>query len=317
MKNNIDKKDKIVSNSYDNGVDFIIISFDLPKFDYVRLCVESIIKYWDSIEYTIYIIVNYENKDEIDFHKQFFKDNSNIVILEGVNQKDNTIRGTNAAVTHNNRLVVLREGQVVGNTFHKGKIDGCQIAAGGINGSLAFNKAFKYGNREYICTIDRDAIFLSNEALSLIPLTDKYCFISNRYCPEKVFNKSGGGIARDNLFFSKRSFFDMIEDEKYVEKEIWSYSPRNCDYRDMSGNLTWYAEQKGLKFLVLKNSYRDSFREDNGLWKKHILNITHPYSEQAWLNDKPIFFHHGRGGYRRSSTLSEWVEEVEKYLNIS
>ena len=42
IKNNINKKDKIVSNSYDNGVDFIIISFDLPKFDYVRLCVESI-----------------------------------------------------------------------------------------------------------------------------------------------------------------------------------------------------------------------------------------------------------------------------------
>tara|TARA_A100001015_G_C14906519_1_gene678577 strand:- start:41 stop:358 length:318 start_codon:yes stop_codon:yes gene_type:complete len=98
IKNNINKKDKIVSNSYDNGVDFIIISFDLPKFDYVRLCVESIIKYWNSIEHSIYIIVNYENKNEIDFHKQFFKDNPNIIILEGVNQKDNIIRKENGEV---------------------------------------------------------------------------------------------------------------------------------------------------------------------------------------------------------------------------
>ena len=148
-------------------------------------------------------------------------------------------------------------------------------------------------------------------------LADEYCFISNRYCPKEVFQhaESGSGIARDNLFFAKRSFFDMMEDEKYVEREIWSYSPRNCDYRDMSGNFTWYAEQKDLKFLILKNSYRDRYRPDNELWKEHVLNITHMYSEQAWINETPIFFHHGRGGYRRIDTLPKWIEEAEKYLD--
>ena len=80
------------------------------------------------------------------------------------------------------------------------------------------------------------------------------------------------------------------------------------------GNITYFAQQNNHSFTVLANSYRDRFREDNGLWKKHSLDIDHPYSEQAWINNKPLVFHYGRGGYRKSSDLEEWVNKAEEYL---
>jgi len=79
--------------------------------------------------------------------------------------------------------------------------------------------------------------------------------------------------------------------------------------------MTWYAKQKGYEWLILKNSYRDDFRKDNNLWREHVLDIKHPYSEQCWIDSKPIFFHHGRGGYRRLEDLkNEWILKVEEYF---
>ena len=101
---------------------------------------------------------------------------------------------------------------------------------------------------------------------------------------------------------------------------------------DNAGNMTWYAKQKGYEWLILKNSYRDGFRKNNNLWKEHILDVgrishhtfingryvlRYPQSEQCWIDDKPIFFHHGRGGYRRLEDLkNEWILKVEEYFKI-
>ena len=51
------------------------------------------------------------------------------------------------------------------------------------------------------------------------------------------------------------------------------------------------------------------------LWKEHILDIADDYTEQAWLNERPIFFHHGRGGFRYGMD-PKWINATEKYLEI-
>ena len=46
--------------------------------------------------------------------------------------------------------------------------------------------------------------------------------------------------------------------------------------------------------------------------EEHVVNI--PYGEQAWLVDKPFFFHQTRGAYRDNDKLKEWLREAGKYL---
>jgi len=160
------------------------------------------------------------------------------------------------------------------------------------------------------------------------------------------------GIARPMLFFSKRKLYDDIESEKYVEKGIWTYSPWNADYRDTGGNITWYAQQKNKPFAILQNSYwtppkrvRYSIKNiDVDKWhhsnepnrsadtagytqhwagSEHVLNFSNRYmgehnfwNEQAWLYDRPIFFHFGRGGSRDDTAMEWWVKVAGEYLGL-
>ena len=286
------------------GIDFVIVSY--CKHDYVRLCVESIKKFVD-IPHTIHIVVNYlEKEKEINLHKEMFKDSENVNILEGCDQSETLDKSRLP------RFVQLKD--------RIGKIDGCKVASGSYYGTWATNIGIKNGNRKYVCVLDQDTILLDYCMKELIDLSEKYLFISNRWDPGSSFthipsDKWEDGMARVMLCFSKRSLYDDIESENYVEKEIWQDSPWNCDYRDNAGNLTWYANEKNKEILVLKNSYRDRFREDNSLWKEHILDIADDYTEQAWLNERPIFFHHGRGGFRYGMD-PKWTNAVEKYLEI-
>ena len=52
----------------------------------------------------------------------------------------------------------------------------------------------------------------------------------------------------------KKSIYDEMESENYIERGMWQDSPWNCDYRDNAGNLTWYANEKNKEFLIMKNS---------------------------------------------------------------
>lgn len=277
---------------YKEGIDFIIISYCKP--DYVRLCVKSIEKFIKDINHSIYVIVNYLDKEkEIKYYQELFKDNPNVIIIEGVDQSKTTKIGP--------------EGEFTQTKLWVGKIDGCKVASGSKYAELANTIGIKQGNRKHICILDQDTIFLNSCFGELIELANKYFFISNRWDPGNIFSNCKNphpklGMARAILWFSKRSIFE--------DNNLYP----TCDYRDAWGNITYFAQNNNYEFLVLKNSYRDRFRPDNGLWKEHVLNITHPYSEQAWLNEKPIFFHHGRGGYRKSSTLPEWIKETENYL---
>lgn len=286
------------------GVDFVIVSY--CKHDYVRLCVESIKKFVD-VPYTIHVVVNYlEKEKEMNLHKEMFANFDDVNVLEGCDQSETLDKSRLP------RFVQLVD--------RIGKIDNCKVASGSYYGTWATNIGIKNGNRKYVCVLDQDAIFLDSCINELMDETEKYMFISNRWDPGSIFtnissNDWEDGVARIMLCFSKRELYDDMESENYVEKGIWSDSPWNCDYRDNAGNLTWYAKQKNKEILILENSYRDNFREDNGLWKEHVLNIADDYTEQAWLNGRPIFFHHGRGGFRYGMD-PKWTNEVEKYLEI-
>ena len=229
---------------YKDGVDFIIVSF---KLDYTRLLVESIKKYIKGIPYTIHVVVNYINKDEIDKNIQYFKNNKNVIVHEGIDQSSDTDIGT--------------LGQYEGNNVpRKGKIDNSTCAVLSWIGSQAINIGIKKGNRKYVCVMDHDTIFLDSCIDELIKLTKTYCFISNRWDPGSLFKEANNaigklGIARPMLFFSKRKLYDDIESEKYVEKGIWTYSPWNADYRDTGGNITWYAQQKNKPFMIVMTFY--------------------------------------------------------------
>ena len=155
--------------------------------------------------------------------------------------------------------------------------------------------------------MDQDTIILNSCFKELIKLSNQYFFISNRWDPGNIFSTCKNplpelGMARAIFWFSKRSIFE--------DNNLYP----TCDYRDAWGNITYFAQQNNYKFLILKNSYRDRFRSDNGLWKEHVLNINHGYSEQAWVNNIPLVFHYGRGGYRKLEDLEKWINETENYL---
>ena len=132
----------------EKGVDFVIVScYGENKIDYTKYNVESINRYWKSIEHTIYITVNYYNKDrEINAHKEVFKNQDNVVILEGVDQSATPIHHSHGGITHS----VVRVGL----------IDGCEIGSGGYYGSDGTNIGVKEGNREYVCVLDQRCYFL-------------------------------------------------------------------------------------------------------------------------------------------------------------
>ena len=296
----------------ETGVDFVIVScYGANKIDYTKYNVESISKYWESVEHTVYVVVNYYDKYvEMKAHEELFKNQDNVVILEGVDQSSTPIHHSHGGITHG--------------FVRTGLIDGCEIASGGYYGSDGTNVGVKAGNREYVCVLDQDAIFLDSHATELLKLLEKYKFVSNRWCPGKIFKKPislgncdgtwDDGMARIMLMLCKRELYDEIESENYVEKGIWKTSPYNCDYRDIGGQMTWYAKQKGYEWFILKNSYRDTYREDNGLWKENILD--YQWGEQAWLDEVPVFFHATQGGRRGLSEFNQWIREVRKHLKV-
>ncbi len=247
---------------------------------------------------------------------KLFKDNNNVIVLKGVDQSRTTVVSEINAITQE----IGTNAPGYPKDVSIGKVDGCKIAAGSWYGAWATNIGIDQGDRQYVCILDHDTIFLNSYAVKLLENDfSEYKFISNRWCPGNVFrhiksDKQEDGIARSMLMLSERAFYDEIAEQNYVEEGIWTSSPWNCDYRDMTGNITWYAKQKDYKVKILKNSYRDRSRPDNKLWKEHALNITDQKCEQAWLDDIPVFFHHGRSGYRSGMHIHNWVSKVEKYL---
>ena len=62
-------------------------------------------------------------------------------------------------------------------------------------------------------------------------------------------------------------------------------------------------------FAILPNSY-----ENPELKSHHILDLQ--YGEQSWINDRPVFYHHGRGSTRADELYINWIKTTSKYLGI-
>ena len=118
---------------YKKGIDFIIVSY--CKQDFVRLCVKSINQYIGNIDHTINIVVNYLDKDkEINLHREIFKNNPNVNIIEGVDQSKTTHIGPKGEFTQSKTWI--------------GKIDNCEVASGSKYAELANTIGIKKGQRE-------------------------------------------------------------------------------------------------------------------------------------------------------------------------
>ncbi len=289
---------------YNKGIDFVVISH--CKADYVSLLVKSIHRYVNNEEYTIYIVNNYidEEKEKLEL-QNIFQDDKTVKILKGADQSSTTVISKSGEFRQRSREWI-------------GKIDKCRVAAGSKYGELGFDVGLKAGNREFICALDNDAIFLGEWTNEVVNLLDSNLFVSNRWDPGNIFREAENpqpklGMARPMFWFMKRE-----------EMEINNLYPNN-DYRDLWGNITYFAQQNGYDFHILQNSYWNetmrkrynvkfedvrAFHRSN---KDHLLNI--PYGEQAWISDRPFFFHQTRGAYRDLSSLDEWLKEAGGYLN--
>jgi|TARA_B100001964_G_scaffold244265_1_gene325038 hypothetical protein len=288
---------------YDSGIDFVCISHCKPA--YTELLVKSIHKYVSDVDYTIYIVNNY-----IDLEKErkelneIFGDDDKVVVLDGVNQ---------SATTHVGGDGTFRQGGME----WIGWMDGCHVVAGSKYGEWGYAVGLTAGSRQYICALDNDAIFLTKWGHPVLELAEKYFFISNRWDPGTLFKEAKDhepqlGMARPMFWLMKRH--NMERHNMYPD----------CSYRDLWGNITLYAQAVNEKFLILQNSYwTERMRKKYGIGKKetesfhvspkeHVVNI--PYGEQAWLVDKPFFFHQTRGAYRGNDKLEEWLREAGKYL---
>ena len=159
-----------------------------------------------------------------------------------------------------------------------------------------------------------DPEFKSSEERSM--WHKRYAYLVAMDLDASSYGDDESGMARCMMFLCKREFYDQIEAEDYVKKGIWTSSPWSCDYRDMTGNITWYCREKKYPFLILENSFEDSHRVANYKKRHHIINITEGLhdTEQAWCDGIPIWFHHGRGGYRPSGSLDEWITQTTNYL---
>jgi len=304
-------------NNYRDGIDFVLVSYTTPE--YVKQCIKSINLFFDNIPKNIYVVCNYTDKEkELDTLTTMLNDD--VIVLEGIDQ---------------NKTTVITENSFTQSGTKIGKLDGNVTGMGSYYGAWAINIGIKAGNRKYVCHVHQDSIFLNECADELMKLTEKYCFISNRWDPGTLFKEASDrktelGMARPMMLFTRREFYDDIESENYVENGIWYSSPINVDWRDECGNLTWYAQQKGKEFLILPNTYwfEDKRKRYNihydeiKYWHRsrdeHVLPLNEAENEQCWLENKPIHFHHGRGGYRGGKDrIQKWIDVTNEYfINI-
>jgi len=165
---------------------------------------------------------------------------------------------------------------------------------GSKNHSAALTLGMKETQGDYVCFLDYDAVFLNEWVDEILPLLDENLFVSNRF---------DRGIAREMFMIFKRDDFkkhNLYPDVTYV---------------DSAGNITKFALDNNLPFIILGNSCFD----ENGNFKRmselHLLDL--PHGEQVYINDTPFFYHYGRGATRDEDIYQKWIIEVKKYLEFN
>jgi len=165
---------------------------------------------------------------------------------------------------------------------------------GSKNHSAALTVGMEYTNNEYICFFDYDAVFLNEWVDDILPLLDESFFVSNRF---------DRGIAREMFMIFKRKEFkrhNLNPDVSHV---------------DSAGNITKYADENDLPYIILGNSCFDSKGVFERKSELHLLDL--PHGEQVYINDTPFFYHYGRGATRDEETYQKWIDEAKKYLEIT
>ena len=301
---------------YEEGIDFIMMSYAIPEF--AQQMVKSIDLFFKDIPKTIHIVCNYLDKEkEMSVLENMFPQ-EHVIVHEGVNQNGGQVR---------------TEGSIwCSGDGTKGLIDNNTKALASYYGCWGANIGISKGNRKYVMLTDQDAIFLSQCGKDLMDLLEHYCFIGNRWDPGTLFrecddNTTEKGMARGIMTFTKREFLDEMDSKNYVERGILRTSPICVDYRDDYGNLTWYAQRHNREFLVLPNTYWiDEKRSQHNIhyneiskWhispENHTLPMMELDNEQCWVNNKPAFFHLGRGGLRHGDgRLQNWIDTTNEYL---
>jgi len=260
------------------GIDFIIVIF--YRFGYAQILTESIKKYVKNIPYTINIINNGINTGEnsgVDILKDMFKDEPNVNILAGMDQD------INSNAKHPNT--------------YKCKHDGRQVSIGSYAKVVGMKKGLMNSNREYVCYLDADAVFLDEWVDDIIPLLEDNFFVSHKWRDD--IQADG-----NNFCVVKRKTLD----ENYFEEEGDLYP--NLHYKDSNCMLAYWAVSNKKPFVILPNSY-----ENPELKSLHMLDLQN--GEQSWINDKPIFYHHGRGSVRADELYINWIKLTSKYLDLN
>jgi len=261
---------------YKKGIDFVIVIF--YRFEHAQIIVDSIKKYVKDIPYTIHIINNGINEGKgngYDILYNMFRDEPSVRIHKGLEQG--------------------RESNLDPVNHKKCKIDGRMVSIGSWAQAEAMTIGTKLGDKEYICYLDGDIVFLNEWVEHILPLMEDNIFVSDKW-------RTDLNTHCCQFTLVKR---DLVENEYLYEKD--DLYP-NIHYKDTAGMLGHYGVEKDKPFIVLKNSYNDK-----SLQSQHLLNLNH--GEQAWINNIPFFYHYGRGSQRENHLHDEWVVEVNKYLD--
>ncbi|MAG25862.1 hypothetical protein CMI47_09815 [Candidatus Pacearchaeota archaeon] len=263
--------------NYKSGIDFIIVIF--YRFGYAQLLVESIKKYVKDIPYTIHITNNGINEGEnsgYDILKDMFKDESSVKVHKGVEQ------GIDSNEEHYNDYIC--------------KIDGRGVAIGSWAQTEAMNIGVREGDRKYICYLDADAIFLNEWVGDILPMLGDKFFVTHAWR-----NDIDISVSQFTIFKRK----NIVDNYLYEKDDLYP----NIHYKDVTGTLSLYCQEKNLSYVVLKNSFND-----HSLKSQHLLNLKN--GEQTWINDVPFFYHYGRGSVRKDDLYMDWMRESAKYLNL-
>ena len=259
------------------GIDFIIVIF--YRFGYAQILTESIKKYVKNIPYTINIVnngINTGDNNGFDILKDMFKNESNVNVLAGMEQTiDSNVANPNTYVC---------------------KHDGRKVSIGSHAKAVAMKEALLNSNREYVCYLDADTIFLDEWVDDIIPLLEDNYFVSHKWREDIQMDGN-------NFCIVKRKTLD--ENYLYEQGDLYP----NLHYKDSNGMLAYWALSKKKPFAILPNSY-----ENPELKSHHVLKLD--YGEQSWINDKPIFYHHGRGSTRADELYINWIKKTSKYLGM-
>ena len=162
--------------------------------------------------------------------------------------------------------------------------------------SHALQKGVEAGNGDYVCLLDVDTCFLDTWTDDVLPMLTDNLFVSHRWEP-------GRQIARPMFMIFERIKYDQYNIDFSIA------------YQDSGGIFTKTANENGLQFKILINSYNDK-----QLQAYHAIDPGRKIiksGEQAFIQKddeqlKAFFWHFGRG--TTVGIVDEWYELLENYL---